>query len=217
MPRQRIIKFQTSPCKQPYLIIGQILDGFIKRVNYLSDKYSQISVCHMTISLPITPDTVAAKVVGICLTCLRKKLKYMGMESQCGWVKEISLNEHEHFHVGFIWNSSKIQSAIRIGNMLNEILTDYLRLPAHYRCVNVNPPNPLLDRQFDQNICSNKTIKLCKKFDGFEEQKINIINWFSYLAKLETKGNHQSKHIREFAFSLCYQKENEKCNSTENK
>jgi hypothetical protein len=93
MPRQRIIKFQTSPGKQPYLIIEQILDGFIKRVNYLSDKYSQISVCHMTISLPITPDTVAAKVVGICLTCLRKKLKYMGMESQCGWVKEISLNE----------------------------------------------------------------------------------------------------------------------------
>lgn len=54
----------------------------------MSGKYAQVSVCHMTISLPITPDTVAAKVVGLCLTYLRRKLKNMGIDSQAGWVRE---------------------------------------------------------------------------------------------------------------------------------
>ena len=206
MPRQRIIPYQTSPYKPPYLLIEQILNGFIKRVDYMSGKYAQVSVCHMTISLPITPDTVAAKVVGLCLTYLRRKLKNMGIDSQAGWVRETSLKEHEHFHIGFIWDSSKIQSAVRIGDMLNEEFADYLGLPTHYRCVNVNPPNPALDCQSDLNIRSNQTIKLRKGFDGFKTQRINIINWLAYLAKLETKGNHKEKHIREFGFSLCYQK-----------
>ena len=204
MPRQRIIEFQTSPSKPPYLIIEQILDGFTKRVDYLSGKYPQISVCHMTVTLPITPDTVAAKVTGLCLTYLRRQLNNMGIESQAGWVREKSLNGHEHFHVGFIWDSSKIQSAIRIGKMLNEIFADYLRLPAHWQGVNVNHPCPLLDRQFDQNIRSNQTIKLRRGLEGFEEQRINIINWLAYLAKTDTKGMHHEKHIREFGFSLCY-------------
>lgn len=206
MSRQRIIRYQTSPFRHPHILIEQIFNGFIKRVDYLSSKHSQISVSHMTLNLPITKNTVGAKVVGLCLTNMRRKLKKMGIESQAGWVREESLKEHEHFHVGFIWDSSKIQNATQIGNMLNEEFADYLRLPAHYRCVNVNPPNPVLDRQFNLNILSNKTIKLRRGLEGFDEQRINIINWLAYLAKIETKGNREERYIREFGFSLCYYK-----------
>jgi hypothetical protein len=70
----------------------------------------------------------------------------------------------------------------------------------------VNPPNPIFDRQFELNCCANQTLKIRKGYPGFQEQRENIIGWFSYLAKVETKGNWQVKHIREYSFSLCNRK-----------
>jgi hypothetical protein len=46
-------------------------------------------------------------------------------------------------------------------------------------------------------------LKIRKGYPGFKEQRANIIGWLSYLAKVETKGNWQEKHIREYGFSLC--------------
>ena len=206
MPRQKIVTFQPSPTHPPRIVIEQILDGFIQRLDYLTDRHSQVSVCHFTLYLPITKDTVGSHFAGMCLTLVRRKLKSMGIESQAGWVREVSVNEHEHFHVGFLWDSSKIQSAVKIGNMLNEQFADTLRLSAHYRCVNVNPPNPLLDCQFDLNVKSNKTIKIRKGYPGFQKQKDNIIAWLAYLAKVTTKGSYDERYVREFGFSFCNRK-----------
>ena len=122
-------------------------------------------------------------------------------------VEEVEIaSDKEHFHVGFMWDSSKIQRALKIAIMLNSQLTEALNLTEHHHCVNVNPPNPILDRQFDLNCVSNQTLKIRKGNPGFKEQRANIIGWLSYLAKVETKGNWREKHIREFGFSLCNRK-----------
>lgn len=200
MPKQRIIKFQPSPTQSPRFVIEQILNGFIQRIDYLTDRYSQVSVCHLTVTLPIKSE-ITAKIVGQSISLLRKKLKFKGIESQAGWVREVASGK-EHFHVAFLWNSSQIQRALKLAIMLNSILTEAINLPPSHLCVNINPPNPILDRQFDLNNCSNQTLKIRKGYPGFKEQRENIISWLSYLAKIESKGAHQEKHIREFGFSL---------------
>ena len=204
MPRQRIIKYHPSPTQYPRFVIEQILNGFIKRFDYLTDRHSQVSVCHLTVTLPIKSENTA-KIVGQSISLLRKKLKTLNIESQAGWVREVA-SDKEHFHIGFMWDSSKIQRALKIAIMLNSQLTEALNLTEHHHCVNVNPPNPILDRQFDLNCCSNQTLKIRKGYPGFKEQRANIIDWLSYLAKIETKGKWQEKHIREFGFSLCDRK-----------
>ena len=204
MPRQRIIKYHPSPTQSPRFVIEQILTGFIKRLDYLTDCHSQISVCHLTVTLPIKSENTA-KLVGQSISLLRRKLKAMEIESQAGWVREVA-SDKEHFHIGFMWDSSKIQRALKIAIMLNSQLTEALNLTEHHHCVNVNPPNPILDRQIDLNCVSNQTLKIRKGYSGFKEQRENIISWLSYLAKVETKGNWQEKHIREFGFSLCNRK-----------
>ena len=204
MPRQRIIKYHPSPTQSPRFVIEQILNGFIKRFDYLTDRYSQVSVCHLTVTLPIKSENTA-KIVGQSISLLRRKLKAMEIESQAGWVREVA-SDKEHFHIGFMWDSSKIQRALKIAIMLNSQLTEALNLTEHHHCVNVNPPNPILDRQIDLNCVSNQTLKIRKGYPGFKEQRANIIGWLSYLAKVETKGNWQEKHIREFGFSLCDRK-----------
>ena len=204
MPRQRIIKYHPSPTQSPRFVIEQILTGFIKRLDYLTDCHSQISVCHLTVTLPIKSENTA-KIVGQSISLLRRKLKAMEIESQAGWVREVA-SDKEHFHVAFLWNSSQIQRALKIAIMLNSQLTEALNLTEHHHCVNVNPPNPILDRQFDLNCVSNQTLKIRKGYPGFKEQRANIIGWLSYLAKVETKGTWQEKHIREFGFSLCDRK-----------
>ena len=204
MPRQRIIKYHPSPTQSPRFVIEQILNGFIKRLDYLTDRHSQVSVCHLTVTLPIKSENTA-KIVGQSISLLRRKLKAMEIESQAGWVREVA-SDKEHFHIGFMWDSSKIQRALKIAIMLNSQLTEALNLTEHHHCVNVNPPNPILDRQFDLNCVSNQTLKIRKGYLGFKEQRANIIGWLSYLAKVETKGNWQEKHIREFGFSLCDRK-----------
>ena len=204
MPRQRIIKYHPSPTQSPRFVIEQILNGFIKRFDYLTDRYSQVSVCHLTVTLPIKSENTA-KIVGQSISLLRRKLKAMEIESQAGWVREVA-SDKEHFHIGFMWDSSQIQRALKIAIMLNSQLTEALNLTEHHHCVNVNPPNPILDRQIDLNCVSNQTLKIRKGYPGFKEQRANIIGWLSYLAKVETKGNWQEKHIREFGFSLCDRK-----------
>lgn len=202
MPRQRIIQ---SPYQSSRLLIEQILNGFILRLDYLTEHYAQVSICHLTVIIPIKSE-LAATFIGQCISLLRKQLKALGIDSQAGWVREVSQNETEHFHVGFLWESSKIQRALKIALMLNAKLTATLNLPQNHLYVNVNPPNPILDRQIELNCCSNQTLKIRKGYPSFNEQRNNIINWLSYLAKVETKGGHQEKHIREYGFSLCNRK-----------
>ena len=204
MPRQRIIKYHPSPTQSPRFVIEQILTGFVQRLDYLTDRHSQVSVCHLTVTLPIKSENTA-KIVGQSISLLRRKLKAMEIESQAGWVREVA-SDKEHFHVAFLWNSSQIQRALKIAIMLNSQLTEALNLTEHHHCVNVNPPNPILDRQIDLNCVSNQTLKIRKGYPGFKEQRANIIGWLSYLAKVETKGNWQEKHIREYGFSLCDRK-----------
>ena len=203
MPRQRIIQFRPSPTHPPRIVIEQILTGFIQRLNYLTDRHSQVSVCHLTINIPAKSE-LAAKFIGQSISLLRKQLKALGIDSQAGWVREVSQNETEHFHVGFLWESSKIQRALKIAIMLNAKLTVALNLPPNHLYVNVNPPNPALDRQLDLNCCSNQTLKIRKGHPGFKEQRENIISWLSYLAKVESKGSQN--HLREYGFSLCNRK-----------
>ena len=206
MPRQRIITFQPSATHPPRIVIEQILTGFTQRLDYLTDRHSQVSVCHLTVTLPVK-SSIAATIIGQSISLLRRRLKLLGTESQAGWAREVTADK-EHFHVGFLWDSSKIQRALKISLMLNVQLTEAINLPPNHLCVNVNPPNPVLDRQLDLNCCSNQTLKIRKGYPGFKEQRENIISWFSYLAKVETKGQHghQERYIREYGFSLCNRK-----------
>lgn len=203
MPRQKIIQ---SPYQSSRFVIEQILTGFIRRLDYLTELHSQVSVCHFTITIPAKSE-YSAKFIGQSLSCLRKKLKTLHSDSQTGWVREISPNDIEHFHVGFLWDSSKIQSAVTLKALLVKFLAEATNAQISSISVNINPPNPIFDRQFELNCCSNKTLKIRKGHTGFYEQRNNIINWLSYLAKVETKGGHQEKHIREYGFSLCNRKE----------
>ena len=201
MTRQRIISFRPSSTHPFRIVIEQILTGFIQRLDYLTDSHSQISVCHLTVTIPIKSEC-AAKFIGQSLSSLRKNLKALHIDSQAGWVREVSQNDNEHFHVGFLWDSSKIQRAVTIKNLLVKFLAEATNAQISSISVNINPPNPILDRQFDLNCCSNQTLKIRKGYPGFKEQRANIIGWLSYLAKVETKGNWQEKHIREYGFSL---------------
>ena len=130
MPRQRIIKYHPSPTQSPRFVIEQILNGFIKRFDYLTDRHSQVSVCHLTVTLPIKSENTA-KIVGQSISLLRRKLKAMEIESQAGWVREVA-SDKEHFHIGFMWDSSKIQRALKIAIMLNSQLTEALNLTEHH-------------------------------------------------------------------------------------
>ena len=199
MSRQKIIKFHAKWGKS-YDIIDQIMAGFSARLDYLTEKHAQVSVSHMTIQIPIQAETTAAQTIGASVTLLRRKLKGMGAESQAGWVREIK-NNKEHFHLGIIWNSEKFQNAYELGQMLNEIIHTELNLNNNDKFVNVNPPC-YPNYQQDLNLRSNYTIKIRRNQAGFENQKANIIDWLSYLAKTETKGVHDGKYIREFGFSL---------------
>ena len=202
MPRQKIIQ---SPYQSSRFVIEQILTGFIRRLDYLTELHSQVSVCHLTITIPAKSE-YSAKFIGQSLSCLRKKLKTLYIDSQAGWVREVSPNDSEHFHVGFLWDSAKIQSAVTIKTLLMKFLAEITNTPTFSISVNINPPNPILDRQFELNCNSNKTLKIRKGHTGFREQRENIIHWLSYLAKLETKNGHKEKHIREYGFSLCNRK-----------
>ena len=199
MAKQKIVKFRARSGKV-YDVIEQILGGFVERLNYLTRKHLHVSVSHMTIRLPIQAETNGAEAIGTAVTILRQELKKKNMASQAGWVREIK-DGREHFHLGFMWVPSCIQSAITIGKRLDEILHEILNLQENQILVNVNfPLYP--NFQNELNIRSNYTIKIRRDADGFENQKNNIIDWLAYLAKTETKGSHEEKHIREFGFSL---------------
>ena len=142
MPRQRIITFQPSPTHSPRIVIEQILTGFTQRLDYLTDRHSQVSVCHLTVTLPVK-SSIAATIIGQSISLLRRRLKLLGTESQASWAREVTADK-EHFHVGFLWDSSKIQRALKISLMLNVQLTEAINLPPNHLCVNVNPPNPVL-------------------------------------------------------------------------
>lgn len=199
MAKQKIIKIRSRTGKV-YDVVEQILGGFVDRLDYMSQRHSQVSVSHMTIRLPIQAETNGAQAIGTAVTLLRQELKKRNMESQAGWVREIK-DGREHFHLGFMWVPSFIQSAVTIGKRLDEILHETLNLQNNQIFVNVNTPcYPSF--QNEHNLRSNYTIKIIRNADGFERQKKNIIDWLAYLAKTETKGSHEEKHIREFGFSM---------------
>ena len=199
MAKQKIMKFRGRTGKV-YDVIEQILGGFVDRLDYMTRKHPQVSVSHMTIRLPIQAETHGAQAIGTAVTLLRRELKREGTESQAGWVREIK-DGREHFHLGFIWVPSRIQSAISIGKKLDEILHETLNLQNSQIVVNVNMPY-FPDFQNELNLHSNYTIRIRRNVGGFENQKKNIIDWLAYLAKTETKGSHEEKHIREFGFSM---------------
>ena len=205
MAKQKIMKFRARTGKV-YDVIDQILGGFVDRLDYMTRKYPQVSVSHMTIRLPVQAETNGAQAIGTAVTLLRQELKKRNMDSQAGWVREIK-DGKEHFHLGFMWVPSCIQSAVTIGKRLDEILHEILNLQNIQILVNVNMPY-YPNFQNDLNLRSNYTIKIRRDADGFENQAKNIIDWLAYLAKTETKGSHEEKHIREFGFSL-YKKSEE--------
>ena len=199
MAKQKIMKFRARTGKV-YDVIEQILGGFVDRLDYMTRKHPQVSVSHMTIRLPIQAETNGAQAIGTAVTLLRQELKKRNMDSQAGWVREIK-DGKEHFHLGFMWVPSYIQSAIKIGKRLDEILHEILNLQNIQILVNVNMPY-YPNFQNELNLRSNYTIKIRRGVDGFESQAKNIIDWLAYLAKTETKGSHEEKHIREYGFSL---------------
>ena len=199
MAKQKIVKFRGRTGKV-YDVIAQVLEGFVDRLDYMTRKHPQVSVSHMTIRLPIQAETHGAQAIGTAVTLLRQELKKKDIASQAGWVREIK-DGREHFHLGFLWVPSRIQSAISIGKRLDEILHEILNLKNNQILVNVNMPC-YPNFQNELNLSSNFTIKIIRDANGFENQAKNIIDWLAYLAKTETKGSHEEKHIREFGFSM---------------
>lgn len=181
--------------------IAGIIEGFEGRLKYMIDNRSQVSAMHLVLTWPDNvPFTDANQIVGYVLNALGRKLKYHGILSASGWVREISpdrMDDKPHFHIGLLADGHKIQNAYSITDYLNLLFAKQLGLSEG--SVYVKSASPKIDCQSEHNQPSPTVIKLRPQKPGAAEQYLNIMNWFSYLAKADTKDR---TGIRSFGFSL---------------
>jgi len=205
MRRQKVIQDKVHnqcPIQSQYGgCIPEVLQGYERLLNDMIKTIPQVAVSHLEITWPDGYDyTHANEVVGCCLSALRKSLQYQKIVSCYGWVREVAegrLDGKPHFHIGFFTNAHELQSGFTIAQRLNELFTKQFELPStsiYVRCI-----YPNIDCQRGLNLNCPSAIKLRVNAPNAEEQRLNILNWLSYHAKVETKGNTPS--VREFAFS----------------
>ncbi len=183
--------------------IEKINRGYETRVNYMATNYSQVTAAHLIVTWPDDIDhTHANTELGESLNALRKTLRNKGVESQAGWVREVAPEREDdkpHYHIGLLCNGREIQSGMGHARHLNRLLTKRWGKSEESVFVKCQPPNPDLDCQVELNSRSS-AIKLRSLRENAEAQKDNILDWFSYHAKAETKGNVPPR-IREYGFS----------------
>ncbi len=177
--------------------------GYETRLNYMAARYSQVTAAHLIVTWPNDVDHSHANTeLGESLNAMRKTLRNRGVESQAGWVREVAPERRDdkpHYHIGLLCNGREVQSGMGHAKHLNRLLTKRWGKSEESVFVKCQPPDPDLDCQAELNSrCS--AIKLRTHRENADAQKKNILDWFSYHAKLETKGNVPPR-IREYGFS----------------
>lgn len=174
--------------------IQEINEKYQERLEYMSEAHSQVVVGHLVATWPNDiPFDSANQVVGSALNALRKTLSNRGIESQGGWVREVSPGRDDgkpHYHIGLICDGNKTQSVMACAQDLNRIVTKKLNKPSSSTYVKCAPPQT----------SPGSTLKLRRNQADAEEQKKNISDWLSYHAKTDGKGQVPS-HTREYGFS----------------
>ena len=177
--------------------------GYETRLNYMASKYSQVTAAHLIVTWPNDVDHSHANTeLGESLNALRKTLRNHGVESQAGWVREVAQDRKDdkpHYHIGLLCNGREVQSGMGPAKHLNRLLTKHWGKPEESVFVKCQPPNPDLDCQAELNN-RYSAIKLRTHQENAEAQRENILKWFSYHAKVETKGNVPPR-VREYGFS----------------
>lgn len=183
-------------------INADIQEGLQKRLEYMLEQRSKVTVVCLTVSLPEDADkNNFGKIVGESLNALRKTQKNRGVLTQGGWVRETapeSDKEQDHSHLVIMADGQRVQNGFGIAAQLNKLVTSRLGVPDESIFVHCDIPEAeKYDRQDQRSKKSLSAITIRQNEPGAEEQKANALNWISYRAKLNTKAVGK----RSFGFS----------------
>ena len=183
-------------------INGTIQEGFQKRLEYMLEQRSKVTVVCLTVSIPDNADKDNfGKVVGESLNALRKTQKNRGIMTQGGWVWETAPGSNrgqDHAHIVIMGDGQYIHNGFGIAAQLNKLVTSRLGVPEESIYVHCDIPEAeKYDRQDQRPKKSLSAITIRQDQPGAEEQKENALNWISYRAKPNTKA----KKVRSFGFS----------------
>ena len=183
-------------------INGTIQEGLQKRLEYMLEHRSKVTVVCMTVSMPEEVDrNDFGKIIGESLNALRKTQNNRGILTQGGWVRETApgnKQKQDHAHVVVIADGQHVQNGFGIAAQLNKLITGRLGIDAASKYVHCDVPDAeRYDRQDQRPKKSLSAITVRKNAAGAQEQLGNALNWLSYRAKLNTK----SEGVRSYGLS----------------
>ena len=188
--------------------IENIVDGYLKRLEYMKAKHRQTVVTQLVATMPQDVDpTQANKIICRCLEGFKKNMNNNGIDIQYGWVRETLEHQSDsdtarpHYHIGIIANGSKIQSAVTPAKHLDRLLAKQLGGDSQTGYIHYCKPNAeKYDKQAQCKTEMSTAIKIRRDKPFAEEQTDNALNWLSYAGKISQKGNVPYRQ-REFGFT----------------
>ncbi|MBS1371263.1 MAG: hypothetical protein HPZ91_15040 [Lentisphaeria bacterium] len=183
-------------------INGTIQEGLQKRLEYMLEHRSKVTVVCMTVSTPEEVDkNDFGKIIGESLNALRKTQSNRGILTQAGWVRETApgnKQKQDHAHVVVIADGQHVQNGFGMADRLNKLITGRLGVDSCSRYVHCDIPEAeRYDRQDQRSSRSLSAITIRKNKPGAKEQMENALNWISYRAKLNSK----SEGVRSYGLS----------------
>ncbi|MBS1371569.1 MAG: hypothetical protein HPZ91_16625 [Lentisphaeria bacterium] len=183
-------------------INGTIQEGLQKRLEYMLEHRSKVTVVCMTVSMPEGADkNDCGKIIGESLNALRKTQSNRGILTQGGWVRETApgnKQKQDHAHLVVIADGQRVQNGFGIADKLNKLITGRLGVDFNSRYVHCDIPEAeRYDRQDQRPLRSLSAITIRKNKSGAKEQVENALNWISYRTKLNTK----SEGVRSYGLS----------------
>ena len=136
----------------------------------------RLYVCHFTVHLEPRYKNQANDFISGTMQSWRRTLHNRKIKAEYIWASEIgelSCDQHSHFHIFTIVHGKYLQSAMKISEHLNKLISRRLGKDSHV--FHINPPQ------------QGNSFRMGKKVTGKLYNLDDAVYWTSYIAKVATK------------------------------
>ena len=194
---------QATRADETHPVIKEVVTGFQQRLDYMNRRHAQTFVVNCVARFPQGSQAEAPnQSVSNTLQKFKAKAKRKGMTIQAGWTREQDTSTNPHYHIGIICDGTKTQNGYKACSWLNDIWSKEIAAPPESQMVSLCKPNPQKSpvEQTSSYSPAPTGIKIIRGSSEEKNQLENALNWLSYNAKTNQKGNAPSRQ-REYNFT----------------